>query len=62
MNWDPDVISYSIQVPDRAKRPDNKATIQSKFRQFLREFQPAGGAESTFYYRERLRSNYQQSK
>ena len=60
MNWDPDVIAYSAQTLDRAQRQDSTAVIQSKFRQFLREFQPGGGAESTFYYRERLQSNYQQ--
>ena len=61
MNWDKDLISYSRQLDDKAKRDDSLPIIKSKFRQFIREYQPGGGAESTYYYREKLNSNYNQS-
>ena len=61
MNWDTAQVTYSSQGAAVAKdgSAKNSVNTQSKYRQFLREFRK-GGVEETFYYRELLKSNYDQ--
>ena len=60
MDWDRSEVTYSSQIVGQQINDgaiDNKV-IQSKFRQFLREFRE-DGVEETFLYRERLLNNYE---
>ena len=60
MDWDRAEVTYSTQIQGQQQENgaiDNKV-IQSKFRQFLREFRE-DGVEETFLYRERLVNNYE---
>ena len=60
MDWDRSQVTYSSQIVGQQINDgaiDNKV-IQSKFRQFLREFRE-DGVEETFLYRERLLNNYE---
>lgn len=59
MDWDRSEVTYSSQIV--GQQIDNGAidnkVVQSKFRQFLREFRE-DGVEETFLYRERLLNSY----
>eukprot|EP01083_Nonionella_stella_P281980 959727_1 len=60
MDWDREQVSYSSQIVGQQIDDgaiDNKV-VQSKFRQFLREFRE-NGVEETFLYREQLSKNYE---
>jgi len=60
MDWDRAEVTYSSQIVGQQVENgtiDNKV-VQSKFRQFLREFRE-DGVEETFLYRERLLNNYE---
>ena len=60
MDWDRGSVTYSSQMVGQQIENgaiDNKV-VQSKFRQFLREFRE-NGVEETFLYRERLLNNYE---
>jgi len=60
MDWDRAEVTYSTQIVGQQVENgaiDNKV-VQSKFRQFLREFRE-DGVEETFLYRERLLNNYE---
>jgi len=60
MDWDREEVTYSTQIVGQQAENgavDNKV-VQSKFRQFLREFRE-DGVEETFLYRERLLNNYE---
>jgi len=60
MDWDRAEVTYSSQIQGQQVENgaiDNKV-VQSKFRQFLREFRE-DGVEETFLYRERLLNNYE---
>jgi len=60
MDWDRSEVTYSSQIVGQQINDgaiDNKV-VQSKFRQFLREFRE-DGVEETFLYRERLLNNYE---
>eukprot|EP01083_Nonionella_stella_P073216 197797_1 len=60
MDWDRGSVTYSSQIV--GQHIDNGAidnkVVQSKFRQFLREFRE-DGVDETFLYRERLLNNYE---
>jgi len=60
MDWDREAITYSSQLVGQPidNGAINQKLVQSKFRQFLREFREDGVVE-TFLYRERVINNYE---
>jgi len=60
MDWDRAQVTYSSQIvgQEPAAGTVDQKIVQSKFRQFLREFRE-DGVEETFVYRERLLNNYE---
>jgi len=60
MDWDRAQVTYSTQIvgQEPAAGTVDQKIVQSKFRQFLREFRE-DGVEETFLYRERLLNNYE---